>query len=58
VSALLCVTACGMLDAAPVSRLDSDLLSPCRGVCRAMICCCGKGEVDDHETKWEVLRNI
>ena len=48
----------GALDAAPVIRLDSDPLAPCRGVCGVMICWSRKGEEDDDEKKWEVPKNI
>jgi len=52
------VPAGGALNEAPVGRLDSDRLTPCWGVCGAIICRCGRGEADDNEKKWEVLRNI
>jgi len=42
----------------PVVSLDSDLLSLSSGICLAMNCWCGKGEEDDNQKKWEVLRNI
>jgi len=52
------VSAGGTLDRVPGDWLDSDLLPDGWGCCGAMICCCGKGEEDDNEKKWEVLRNI
>jgi len=48
----------GELDEVSVVWLDWDPLPPGWGVCGAMTCCCGKGEDDDNEKKWEVLRNI
>jgi len=53
-----CVPEGGILDEAPVGELNSDLLAPCQGICGAMNCCCGQGEEDDHEKKWELLSNI
>jgi len=52
------VSAGGAVDQAPVVRLDSDRLTAGCGVCGATPCCCGKGEEDDNEKKWEVSRNI
>jgi len=43
-----CVSPGGTLGEAPVVRIDSDPLAACRGVCGAMICCCGNGEEEDH----------
>ena len=42
----------------PVARPDLEQLAPCRGVCGAMICCFGKGEDNDNEKKWEVIKNV
>jgi len=53
-----CVPWSDALNEAPVVSLDSDLLSPVWGVCVVMTCWCGKGEEDDNQKKWEVLRNI
>jgi len=39
------VIAGGILDEVPVVLLDSVPISPCRGVCRAMICYCGSEEM-------------
>jgi len=39
------VWGCGVLDEAPVILLDFVPLSPCCGVCGAMICCCGSEEM-------------
>jgi len=46
------------MDEAPIDRLDSDPLFPGWVFCVAMIWWCGRGEEDDHEKKWEVLRNL
>ena len=58
-----CLRCCGApasvtSDAAPINPLGSDPRSPCCGVFVDMICCCGIGEEDDNEKKWEVLRNM
>ena len=53
-----CVPARDALDEAPIGWLDSDPLTPCWGVFVAMICWCGRGDEDDNEKKWDVLRNI
>ena len=53
-----CVAAIDALYGAPVVSLDWDLLSPVWGICVAMHCWCGKGEKDDNQKMWEVLRNI
>lgn len=53
-----CVSVGGALVEVPDIRLDSDPLAPCRGVCGAIICRCGKAEEDDNYTKWEVMKNI
>ena len=47
-----------ILDEVPVHQLDLDPLLPGLCVCVAMIWWCGIREEDDHEKKWEVLRNI
>jgi len=52
-----CVQVGGVLDGAPVYRLNADLLAPCWGVCGTVVCWCGNGEEDDNKMKWEVLRN-
>jgi len=53
-----CAPSSNALYEAPVVSLDSDLPSYVWGVCVAMNCWCGKGEEDDNQKKWEVLRNI
>ena len=53
-----CPSANGKLDEAWVIRLDWDPLPTGWGVCGALTCCCGKGEEDDKEKKWGVLKNI
>jgi len=53
-----CVPSREALDEAAIVSLDSDPLSLVSGVCLAMTCWCGKGEEDDNQKKWEVLRNI
>jgi len=45
------VSVVGKLDEVPVILLDSVPLSPCWGVCAAMICCCGSEEM--MITKWK-----
>jgi hypothetical protein len=52
------LAASGELAKAPVTQLNSDLLTPFWGVCGALIHCCWKIEEDDDEKKGEVLRNI
>jgi len=44
------------VDEVPIECLDSNPLSPYRGVSVAMIRWCGIGEEDDNEKMWEVLR--
>jgi len=44
-------------DEAPVDQLNSDLLSPCGGICVSMNCWCGIEKQDDNREKWDVLRN-
>jgi len=53
-----CVPSSEALNEAPVVSLDSNPLLPVWGVCVVMTCLCGKGEEDDTQKKWEVLRNI
>jgi len=53
-----CVTASDELAKVPVVRLDSSTLAPGQCAWGTMTCCCGQGEADDNEKKWEVLRNI
>jgi hypothetical protein len=53
-----CVPESNILGVTPVDPPGSVLFSPGWGVCIAMISWCGIGEKDDHEKKWEALRNI
>jgi len=53
-----CVPMRDVFNESPANRLDFDPLVPGCGGCVSIICCCGIGEEDDNEKKWEVLRNI
>jgi len=53
-----CVPISDMFDIVPANQLDLDTHSPGCGHCASIICCCGFGEEDDNEKKWDVLRTI
>jgi hypothetical protein len=46
------------LNAVPVGQLNYDLITAFPGVCAAMTWWFGKGEEDDKEKKWELMKKI
>ena len=53
-----CVLIRDALDKAPANQLDWDPLGPSWGGCGRLIRWCGRGEEDDNEKKWGILRII